>query len=76
MRRSALTRTRAERDEYARDTNRRSCRGKDCDRTKVRDHIVKVVNDGKLSQRHLSELAHRARRRAPLMARKNGRRRP
>ena len=24
---------------------------------KVRDHIVKVVNDGKLSQRHLAELA-------------------
>jgi len=24
---------------------------------KVRDHIVRVVNDGKLSQRHLSELA-------------------
>jgi hypothetical protein len=24
---------------------------------KVRDHIVKVVNDGKLSQRHLNELA-------------------
>ena len=31
---------------------------------KVRDHIVKVVNDGKLSQRHLSELAHSQRRRA------------
>jgi ribosomal protein L15 len=31
---------------------------------KVRDHIVKVVNDGKLSQRHLEELAHRVRRRA------------
>ena len=31
---------------------------------KVRDHIVKVVNDGKLSQRHLNELAHGARKRA------------
>jgi hypothetical protein len=30
---------------------------------KVRDHIVKVVNDGKLSQRHLNELAHGARKR-------------
>jgi hypothetical protein len=29
---------------------------------KVRDHIVKVVNDGKLSQRHLNELARGARR--------------
>jgi hypothetical protein len=28
---------------------------------KVRDHMVKVVNDGKLSQRHLSELARRIR---------------
>jgi hypothetical protein len=27
---------------------------------KVRDHIVKVVNDGKLSQRHLNELARSA----------------
>jgi len=24
---------------------------------KIRDHLIKVVNDGKLSQRHLSELA-------------------
>jgi hypothetical protein len=24
---------------------------------KVRDHLIKVVNDGKLSQRHLNELA-------------------
>jgi hypothetical protein len=31
---------------------------------KVRDHIVKVVNDGKLSQRYLNELAHGARKRA------------
>jgi len=30
---------------------------------KVRDHIVKVVNDGKLSQRHLDELTRRTRRR-------------
>ena len=28
---------------------------------KIRDHLIKVVNDGKLSQRHLSELARRSR---------------
>lgn len=27
---------------------------------KVRDHLVKVINDGKLSQRHLNELARTA----------------
>jgi hypothetical protein len=31
---------------------------------KVRDHIVKVVNDGKLAQRHLNELARSTTRRA------------
>ena len=29
---------------------------------KVRDHLVKVVNDGKLAQRHLHELARGMRR--------------
>src|SRR5262249_5998771 len=31
---------------------------------KVRDHIVKVVNDGKLAQRHLNELVRSTRKRA------------
>jgi len=31
---------------------------------KVRDHLIKVVNDGKLSQRHLNELLARATRQA------------
>ena len=31
---------------------------------KVREHIVKVVNDGKLSQRHLDELTRARTRRA------------
>jgi hypothetical protein len=31
---------------------------------KVRDHIVKVVNDGKLAQRHLNDLVRNSRRRA------------
>jgi hypothetical protein len=30
---------------------------------KVRDHIVRVVNDGKLSQRHLAELTTKGRSR-------------